>query len=254
MFDAPTLRGRRALVTGAGTRVGQAIAVALGAEGMQVAVHFHKNRAGAEETIRRIEAAGGSAFAVNADLSSSASARQLVSTTTELLKGMDLLVPSAANFEAQAWNEITDEDWQRSLNLDLLAPFNLAQRAAPELAKSNGSIVFITCASVVVPFRGFIPYVVAKAGVYQMMRALALELAPRVRVNAVAPGFVLPPEAMTSAQVEHLRKQIPLQQVGGADEVANAVVFLAKSRFITGEQIVIDGGRALAKMADAGGA
>jgi pteridine reductase len=248
------LRGRRALVTGAGTRVGQAIAVALGSQGMQVAVHYHENREGAQETMRQIAAAGGTAVAVNADLSSSEAARQLVSTTTELLQGLDLLVPSAANFEATTWNAISEADFRRTLDLDLLAPFTLAQCAAPELAKSRGSIVFITCSSVVVPFRGYIPYVVAKAGVYQLMRALALELAPHVRVNAVAPGFVLPPDEMPPEQVERLRKQIPLQRVGGADEVASAVVFLAMSRFITGEQIVIDGGRALAKMAEAGGA
>ena len=125
----------------------------------------------------------------------------------------------------------------------------MAQTATPLLGATCGNIVFITCSSVVSPFKGHVPYVVAKAGLYQLMRALALELAPEVRINAVAPGFVLPPATMNPTQVKHLARRVPLQQVGNVDDVVRAIVYLASCTFVTGEQIVVDGGRALSRMA-----
>ncbi len=252
MQDSRVLRSKRALVTGAGTRLGQGIAIALGAQGMHVAVHYHRHREGAAETVRQIEAASGQAQCFEADLSQRGAARRLVDDAVEALNGLDLLVASAASFDAISLDAIRDDTWDRTLNLNLASPFALAQRAARELRQSKGSIVFITCASVVAPFRGHIPYVAAKAGLYQLMRAMALELAPDVRVNAVAPGMILPPENMSDTQIEHIVRHVPLRKVGSVDDVARAVIFLASSEYITGEQIVIDGGRALARFPDGG--
>ena len=238
-------------MTGAGTRLGQAIAIGLGEYGMQVAVHYHSNHEGALTTRQRIEAAGGRAVLCPGDLTSRAAARQVVKSAHDSLGGLDLLVLNAAEFSDAAFESIDDAAWDRSLNLDLASPFFMAQTAAPLLRATRGNIVFITCSSVVSPFKGHLPYVVAKAGLYQLMRALALELAPAVRVNAVAPGFVLPPAAMTPTQVNHLAQQVPLQQVGNVDDVVRAIVYLASSTFVTGEQIVVDGGRALSRMGQA---
>ena len=252
MQDTSSLRQKRALVTGAGTRLGQAIAIALGAQGMSVAVHYHHHREGADETVREIEENGGRGYRLAADLSARQSARDLVDRAIETLQGLDLLVASAANFEAISFDSITDDAWDRTLNLNLTSPFAIAQRASRELARNRGSIVFITCSSAVVPFRGHLPYVTAKAGLYQLMRAMALELAPDVRVNAVAPGFVLPPSQMPNSEIERIRRHLPLQRIGTVADVADAVVLLARSRFITGEQIVVDGGRSLARFPDGG--
>jgi pteridine reductase len=240
-----SLRGQRALVTGAGRRVGAAIAVALGAEGMRVAVHYHGSASGAERTCEAVRSAGGEALSVQADLGDRANARRLVDDATAALGGLDLLVCSAASFEHGDVEHTGDELWDRTLALNLAAPFALAQRAAPSLRAAHGSIVLVTCVSRLAPYRGYVAYETSKAALYQLMRLLALELAPDVRVNAVAPGSVLPPEGWSAEQHAALERRIPLGHVGRAEDVAGAVVHLARSQWITGAEIVVDGGRSL---------
>jgi len=239
------LRGKRALVTGAGRRVGAEIARTLGAAGMRVGVHFHASASGADETCAAVRAAGGEAVALRADLSNRGEACGLVDATLEQLGGLDLLVLSAAGFEPAKLGTIDEETWDRTFALNLDAPFAIAQRAAPALRASRGSIVGITCVSRLLPYRGFLPYEVSKAALWQMLRVLALELAPEVRVNAVAPGSVLPPESMSAAQLEELRSRIPLGRLGSARDVAEAVLHLAQNEHMTGSEIVVDGGRVL---------
>lgn len=240
------LAGQRALVTGAGVRVGRAIAVALGTAGMRVAVHYHSSREPADETCRQVREAGGEAFGVHADLRDRAAARALVDTSLERLGGLDLLVASAAGFERVPYDAVDDEAWDRMLELNLTAPFVLVQRATAALRAARGSVVVVTCSSARTPFRNHLPYVVSKGAARQLVRTLALELAPEVRVNAVAPGTVLPPEAMPADARERLQRRIPLQRFGSAEDVARAVVFLASSPFVTGEEIAVDGGRSVA--------
>jgi pteridine reductase len=246
-LNSEALQGKRALVTGAGSRLGQAIAIGLGSSGMHVGVHYHNNLEGARETARQIEVASGRAHVIAADLSSRLQARQLVDSATEALGGLDLLVLSAGTFENVSYAAIDDDTWDRTLDLNLAAPFAMAHRATDTLKRSHGNIVFITCSSVIRPFRGYLPYVVAKAGVHQLMRALAMQLAPLVRVNAVAPGMVLPPVDMGPQQIERLAEQSLLRSVGNPDDVVRAVIYLASSPFVTGEQLVVDGGRWLAR-------
>lgn len=240
------LQGKRALVTGAGRRVGAAIAKALGAHGMHVAVHYHASQAGAEQTARSIQEAGGEATLVPGDLSTRAGARGVVEKAIEELGGLDLLVPSAANFQRVAFDEVDDAAWDAAMRLNLEAPFAMAHRARGALREAGGSIVFITCASTTTPYRGYLPYVVSKGAVRQMMRAMALEMAPEVRVNAVAPGMVAPPEGMKEAAAERVVKRIPLRRSGTAEDVAEAVLYLARAPFVTGQEIVVDGGRTVA--------
>lgn len=240
------LRGRVALVTGAGRRVGAAIARALGARGMRVAVHHHASAAGAEHTLAQIRAAGGDGVPVHADLGSRDAARALVDETIAKLGRLDVLVPSAASFERIGLDAIDDGAWDRTFVLNLEAPFALAHRALPELRRTRGSIVMITCTSTIVPFPNHLPYVVAKGALKQLVRALALEAAPDVRVNAVAPGTVLPPEEMGAEELAALGRKIPLGLTGRADDVADAVAFLASAPWITGQEMVVDGGRVVA--------
>jgi pteridine reductase len=239
------LTGKRALVTGAGTRVGRAIAIALGAEGMHVTVHYHQSRAGAEDTAAEIRAAGGEAVLLAADLSRRDGSRALADSVLAA-GGLDLLVASAAGFERVAYDGIDDGAWDRMLELNLASPFALAHRLSGALRAARGAIVFISCASTRVPFRHYLPYVVSKAGVAQLARAMSLELAPDVRVNAVAPGTVLPPPGMSDTELARIRGRVPLGRLGAAEDVARAVVFLARSPFITGQEIAVDGGRSVA--------
>ena len=239
------LAGKRALVTGAGQRVGRAIAVALGGAGMHVAVHYHRSQAGAEETADAVRAAGGGADTFAADLYDRAAARRLVDEVVARLGGLDLLVLSAANFERVAWDDVDDAAWDRALSLNLSAPFALAHQATPALRDSRGSIVFITCSSATTPFKNHVPYVVSKGALRQLMRVLCLELAPDVRVNAVAPGTVLPPPDMTAEQVARIARRAPLGRAGEPTDIADAVLYLAGASFVTGHELVVDGGRSV---------
>jgi pteridine reductase len=239
------LRGKRALVTGAGRRVGAQIAVALGEQAMQVAVHYQKARSGAESVAARIREAGGQAVLLPGDLRDRDVARGVVDGAIEAFGGLDLLVLSAASFERVAFEAIDDRVWDQTLALNLSAPMGMAQRAAPLLRAARGSIVLVTCVSRLAPYRDYLPYEVSKAALYHLMRLLALELAPEVRVNAVAPGSVLPPEGWEREQLDALVERIPLGRVGRASDVADAVVHLARADWITGTEIVVDGGRSL---------
>jgi len=246
--DAPhSLAGKRALVTGAGQRVGQAIAQALGAQGMHVAVHYRESRAGAEHTAEQIRASGGRATLLSADLSSRDQARGLVDQAVAQLGGLDLVVASAASFERVALDDVDDAAWDRSLDLNLASPFALVHQALPALRQSRGSVVFITCSSATVPMRGYLPYVVSKGALKHLMKTLALELAPEIRVNAVAPGTVMPPPSYDQQAIERLARAIPLARVGSPQDIANAVVFLASSPFVTGHELAVDGGRSVAR-------
>jgi pteridine reductase len=244
-MTARELRDRRVLVTGAAKRVGRAIAVALGRAGMRIAVHYNESASDAAETCRLVTEAGGSAVALQADLRSRAAARALVEKAVTELGGLDLLVANAAGYERLAFHDVDDAAWDRMLELDLSAQFALASQAAPHLDAAKGSIVFVTCTSATVPFKNHLPYVVAKGGLRQLMRTLALELAPNVRVNAVAPGTVLPPPEMEAGLALRIKARIPLGEFGAPEDVADAVVFLARAAFVTGHELVVDGGRSL---------
>jgi pteridine reductase len=237
------LAGKRALVTGAAKRVGRAIAVALGREGMHVAVHYRSSAREAEETCRLVEAEGGSAFTLHADLDDREATRSLVDEAAARLGGLDLVVPNAAGYERIPFADVDDGAWDRMLGLNLTSPFLLSQRAVPFLRASRGSLVFITCASATMPYRNHLPYVVSKGGLRHLMQVLSLELAPDVRVNAVAPGTVLPPDGMSTAELDKLRRRIPLAHLGTPEDVADAVVYLARAPFVTGHEILVDGGR-----------
>lgn len=242
-----SLRGQRALVTGAGQRVGQAIALGLGAAGMDVAVHYRESRDGAERTAAEIRNSGGSAQTFAADLSSRDAARTLVDEATAALGGLDLVVANAASFERVLLGDVDDAAWDRSLNLNLASPFALVQRAVPALRAARGSVVFITCSSATVPMKNYLPYVVSKGALQHLMKTLALELAPDVRVNAVAPGTVMPPPAYDATAITRLARAIPLGRVGSPQDIAHAVLFLASAPFMTGHELTVDGGRSVAR-------
>ncbi len=234
---------RRALVTGAGTRVGRAIALALGRRGMSVALHYHRSRTGAEDCAAEIASTGGEAVLVRADLSARKGAERLAVDSARALGGLDLIVLSAASFESARTGKVTRDLWSRTLALNTEAPFFCVQSALPALRKSRAPhVVFITCTSATSPYVGYLPYVVSKGATRSLMRVLALELAPKIRVNAVAPGLVLPPDGMDPRAIKSELAAIPLGRVGRAEDIAQAVLALDDAPFITGQELPVDGG------------
>jgi pteridine reductase len=237
------LRGRVALVTGAGRRLGRALALALGARGMHVAVHYNASADGAEETAALIRDAGGQARTLGADLTDARACEQLVDAAAVAFGALDVVVNSAAVMMRTPVGEVTPEDWDAMFALNLRAPFFIAQRAAPHLAKARGAIVNIADLAALETWPAYVPHGISKAGVVQMTRALARALAPDVRVNAIAPGAVLLPDDWDEAAGERLARTTPLARLGAADDVVQAALYLLAADYVTGETIVVDGGR-----------
>jgi pteridine reductase len=238
-----SLAGRVALVTGAGRRVGRAIALALGARGMHVVVHFNGSREGADETARLLAAAGGHAVVEQADLTRVDAAHDLIDRAVAWRGTLTALVNSAAIMLRTPVGETEQPDWDTMFALNVRAPYFLSQRAATALAASQGAIVNIADLAAFESWPAYVPHGMTKAAVVQMTRAMARALAPGVRVNAVAPGVVLLPEGWSEEEAEHLRSTTPLRRLGSPEDVAQAVVFLLEAQYVTGEVIRVDGGR-----------
>jgi pteridine reductase len=238
-----SLAGRVALVTGAGRRVGQAIALALGAKGMKIAVHYNGSGSGAEETVAQLAAEGATGRAFQADLSSSDGPARLVAGVVDTFGQLDVLVNSAAIMERTPFGEITPDKWDEIMAINLRAPFFVAQAAAPHLKRTRGAIVNIADLAAFETWPGYLPHGISKAGVVHMTRSLARVLAPEVRVTGVAPGTVLLPESWDTAADERLRQTTPLARTGTPEDVSATVIFLLESDYITGETIIVDGGR-----------
>jgi pteridine reductase len=237
------LTGRVALVTGAGRRVGQAIALALGAKGMKVAVHYNGSESGATETVAQLEAEGAAGMVFQADLSSDLGPKKVISEVVAAFGGLDVLVNSAAIMERTPFGEVTAEQWDRIMSINIRAPFFVAQAAAPYLRDARGAIVNIADLAAFETWPAYVPHGISKAGVVHMTRSLARVLAPAVRVNGIAPGTVLLPEEWDKAADERLRQTTPLARTGTPEDVSAAVIFLLESDYITGETIIVDGGR-----------
>ena len=238
-----TLSGRVALVTGAGKRVGRAIAVALGQQGMHVAVHYNASDDGARDTAQLIEQGGGKASIVRADLRDIPACEHMIDAIVLEHGELHTLVNSAAEMVRTPVGDVVEAVWDDMFALNVRAPFFLAQRAAPALRSAHGNIVNIADLAAFETWTGYVPHGITKAAIVQMTRALAHALAPDVRVNAVAPGVVLLPEHFDEASADHLRRTTPLRRFGTPEDVAQAVVYLLNAEYVTGEVIRVDGGR-----------
>jgi pteridine reductase len=237
--------GRVALVTGAGKRLGRAVALRLAREGIDVAVHYGKSATEAQEVVQEIQKLGRRSAALPAQLTDVAAIRNLVSQVVAHFGRLDILINSAANFLESKFVETTECSWDASLNTNLKAPFFCAQAAAPHLAKSGrGVIINFADIGGLLGWREFLPHSISKAGLILMTRVLAKELAPAVRVNALAPGTITMPGDPPEWQQDFIR-QAPLKRSGRPGEITDAVMFLLAAEFITGHTLVIDGGRTL---------
>jgi pteridine reductase len=242
------LQGRTALVTGGARRVGAAIARRLHAAGANVVLHYRDSEADVAKLEAELNAVRAkSATRVKAELLAPIAPRALVSAALESFGRLDLLVNNASSFFPVAVGAIEASHWEELVGSNLKAPLFISQEAAPHLGKHQGAIVNIVDIHAERPLKGYPLYSIAKAGLAALTRSLAVELAPAVRVNGVAPGAIAWPEDGQFADAERGRivATTPLGRVGSPEDIAQAVHFLACAPFVTGQILAVDGGRSI---------
>lgn len=241
------LTNRVALITG-GKRIGAEVARALGASGADLSLVYNRSRQEADEVAGELRASGRRVVTIQADLSEPGACARVVHETVRALGRLDVLVNMASLYKARPFGELTVDDWDTQLNVDLRAAFLCSHAAAPYMrAAGGGRIVNFAdwvAASGRPRYVGYVPYYVAKQGVIALTEALALELASdQILVNAVAPGPIVAPPGTSDEEVAAVEKATPLGRWGGEAEIAKAVLFLVQTDFVTGETIRVDGGR-----------
>ena len=237
------IKGRNALVTGGAHRVGRELSMRLAEAGAGVFIHYNNAAEAAEETRAGVEAFGARAASGSADLSQPTSAATLIETASEAIGPLSILINNASSFPRDRFENVTHDGWRRAHELTLAGPLFLTQAFAAALPEDmQGAVVNVTDVKTTKPYREHFSYVVAKGGLDTFTRAAALALAPRIRVNAVALGVILPPAEKDDEYARRLVAGIPLRGPGGPEPVAAAVVALLENDFVTGEILKIDGG------------
>ena len=244
------LDGKVALVTGGGTGIGRATSLLFAKEGADVAVDYSRSQKEAETTADEIRKMGRKALAVCADVSDDGAVREMVGRTATELGRLDILVNNAGTTRFVALDDLEglkDEDWERTIDVNVKGTFYCCRAAIPRMRETGGGVI-VNVASIagMIGLGSSIPYCVSKAGVISITRSLALTQAPDIRVNAVAPGvvdtrWVIGHEAF----VEKGREATPLKRVATPEDVAAAILGLVVSEFVTGQTVVVDGGRTM---------
>lgn len=229
-----------ALVTGAAHRLGKEFALTLAREGYDILLHYHHAQDDARRTGKEIEALGRRASLIQADLADPAR----IAALAEKIERLDILVNSAAVMPDERVGSVSIEGWDSALDINLRAPFHLAQTCAGMMPE-GGLIVNVTDTGALKAWSRFPVYTVSKAGLESLTRILARALAPRIRVNAIAPGLVLQSEAVTAEEWDRLIQRVPLKRPARSDEIASALKFLLHNEYVTGQTIVVDGGYSL---------
>ena len=247
MKDNSKLAGRTALVTGAAKRLGAGIARALHAEGMNLLLHYNKSEAEAQALAKELNGIRADSAAVaQADLANTQGLDSLVKAALQW-QGLDVLVNNASTFRATPLGSVGEDDWDEIMASNLKAPFFLAQAAAVHLRKNHGCIVNMLDIHARRPLKEHTLYSTAKAGLAMLTLSLARELGPEVRVNGVAPGPILWPEAgMDAAAKKAILEATALKRKGSPEDVAGAVLYLIRdAEYVTGQILAIDGGRSI---------
>jgi 3-oxoacyl-[acyl-carrier protein] reductase len=242
-----SLEDRVALVTGGGTGIGRGVSEALARQGVKVAVNYSQSKEGAEEVVRQIIAAGGVAEPIQGSVAKESDVLRMIGQVEREFGRLDLVVNNAGwstRISHERLEDLTDEIWDRTLNTNLRGAFYCARAALPLLKKHSGSsIVNIASVAGITGMGSSIVYAASKAAMLSMTRSLARALAPEVRVNAVAPGFVRTRFAnWPSSAFDEGEEQSPLGRLATPEDIAEAVIFLAQSQAVTGETILVDGG------------
>ena len=235
--------GQVALVTGAAKRMGRSIALRLAAEGADIVINYRGSKAEADETVAELKALGRRAIALQADITRREPVRALFAEAERAFGRLDILVNNAGMFFTAKFEELTEEQWDAIMATNLKAQFLCAQAAAPLMKRQGrGTIINISSLGGLLAWPAFTHYCVSKAGVIMLTRCLAKALAPEITVNSVAPGTIsFPGEPPDEAYI----RRTPLKRTGQPEDIAGAVSYLAQSRFVTGQVLVVDGGRLL---------
>ena len=237
------LAGQVALVTGGAKRIGRAIARRLAADGADIVINYASSHSEAEQLASELRASGRRAITFRADVSRSAEVRSMFEAVAKEFGRLDILVNNAAVFFPAEFESITEEQWDRIMGINLKGSFLCAQAAVPLLRKSGrGRIVNLSSLGAFLSWPSYTHYCTSKAGVVMLTRCMARALAPGIRVNSVAPGVIEFPEHPAP---ESMIRQTPLGRTGTAEDIANAVAYLLSADFVTGQTIVVDGGRVL---------
>ncbi len=226
-------------------RLGRAVTLGLAEAGYDVMVHYNASEGPARETVRAVEALGRTAATVSGDLSTGEGAEAVGRAIRAVYGRLDLLVNGAASFVQADLLEVDETGWDRVMALNLKGPFLVVQAVADLLREARGSVVNMVDLSAFQPWVRYPHHGVSKAGLLHLTRVLARVMAPHVRVNAIAPGAVLPPDDFDDDDRARELARTPVGRLGSPDDVVRTVLFLATSPFITGECVVVDGGRSL---------
>ena len=241
------LNGRVVLITGGARRIGRALALGLARRGASIAFSYRTAAPEARRTVRELESLGVRALAVRVDLSRAADVQRLIRRVGRHFGRLDALINSAANFDRVPFDELSEFHWDRALDTNLKGPFLCAVYASRLLRKHGGKIINFAYWAGVRPYRHYLPYCVSKGVVIALTKALAKELAPRIQVNAIAPGPILPPPDMSAAARRRVARRVPLRRWGSPEDLVNTVVFLLEGTdFMTGSVVYVDGGQLIA--------
>jgi pteridine reductase len=239
------------LITG-GRRLGRLLALDLADRGAAVALTYHTSRELVEQTVAECRAKSGRAIAVAADLREPQACRDVVKTVTTAFGQLDALVNLTSIYTPTPWSKLTDDDYHQAMASNLTAPYFMAVAAAKQMQQQplreaiQGRILHFTDWAVERPYRRFLPYLVAKGGLVTLTKALAVELAPTILVNAIAPGTVLPPPDLSETDRQRVAASAALNRLGTPDDVLRLTMYLlSETTFVTGEVFRVDGGRFL---------
>jgi pteridine reductase len=233
-----------ALVTGAAHRLGRTFALTLAKQGYGILLHYHQSAEAASSTAEEIRALHVPAYPLKADLTDSAQIQLLFSTIDSMDGKLEVVINSAARMRRMNLRNLSIDEWDSSLNLNLRAPLLLGQFAAQRMT-DGGLIVNVTDAGVGKPWSGFPAYLISKAGLEVLTRLMAKTYAPNIRVNAIAPGLVLPSADTSNEEWNRLVDRLPLKQPVTLEQISQVLEFLLNNDSITGQTIVVDGGYSL---------
>lgn len=240
------LKGKVALITGGAVRLGRALALALAGQGVRIALHYGTSTQAAEATAAEINALGSEARLFPADLRDTAGLAPMLARAAQAWGTVDILVNSAAMFEPGGLADTTEANWEAHFAVNLKAPFFLAQAWAAQLKPGQrGHLVNLVDWRAVRPGPNYLAYTLTKAALLTLTHSLAVALAPQVQVNAIAPGAILPPPGQPETYFNRLLPRIPLGRPGAPADVAQALLFLVQSDFVTGETLFVTGGEHL---------
>ncbi len=241
------LRERVILITGAGRRIGRAIALAISAKGASVAVHYNTSAQEAKQLVDEIQQKGGKAFSIQGNLQVVSDCKRIVDETVLQFKTIDILINNASVFFSTPFSEVNEDEWDRLIDTNLKGSFFCAQAAAKVMRKKEGKIINFADWSAIRPENDYLPYCISKAGIIALTKGLARTLAPHITVNAISPGPILPPEGSNDRDKARVIRNTPLGRFGTLEDIVNAILFLIEGTdFMTGATLTIDGGRLIA--------